>query len=381
MVEVIDLNTEDGGFKLLELATKKGNIDLSLYDFKYNPDKDYISIHYEGEDLNGVMTVKMMETVIALQQQINRLYADISYNGNIRSLTEDDRKKLELRVKVTEGSTVVDAYFPFFLSQMITTLGGTNMTEVHQQMLFWGSFVVLYAGEKIYNAYQNKRAKVSQNDAAKLLLEAEKQKNDHEIALAKIKSSDKADKRRAKLESMRLEAEVKIQQLKQDQIKLDKIDKSTIDDYLLTEKVKKILNKEGIPTDEWDERADEIYKPTMKLATDLDQVTFGNVEPITPSVAEILKMPIPNQNIKVQLNGRYRVLIVNAKVVGIFKVYINNQDTNEEFWAIVQENDTSGIKEVLQEAEWKKQPLHLNINAIKKNDIVSDATIISAEKI
>lgn len=78
-----------------------------------------IDIDVEGARYHSSLPTGMLKGLVEYQSAINRFYASISYGRSAKSLTEEDRKEVELVFNVSEGSTDTEAS----LWETLTKLG------------------------------------------------------------------------------------------------------------------------------------------------------------------------------------------------------------------------------------------------------------------
>lgn len=362
MSEKIALRTEEDLIALLERTVKDGleEIDYEFYIENIDPSLKTLTIIFEGEELQGVITTPMMEAVIAMQKQIYQLYADVLYAGNIRRLTADERKMLEVHVRIEDGSTIIEVLLGVILTELVEDGVEMGLLENTELLTFAAILLALNYGGRAIKWLTNKKAKDKVEELNKEKLELEKEK---------LRYADEESQRKYKLEHDRLEKDLQKMQL---------IAESTQKSAEQVEKVREIMTRKNIPTETMEERAENVLRPLMVAAEHADKVDIEGLI-ITEDEAEMIRKPVKEDKIKTQLNGQYRIQVVNTREIGVFKVQVRNVDNGNEFWAVVQENDMSGTKEVIQKAEWEKTPLHLSISAeIHKGKIV-EAIIVSAE--
>ncbi len=190
-----------------------------------------------------------------------------------------------------------------------------------------------------------------------------------ELEKMRISADDKDAQREHDLELARLQKDIKAMEIIAGQTALAT---ETV------EETQNFMKAHGINTDTFEERAENALKPVLEAASKAGSAEFGGVV-IEAENADTLKTPYKNEKAQIQLNGRYRVQIVNTKEIGVFKVQLFNEETKQELWANVQDENNQGNKKVIQKAEWSKKPLHLAINATQKAGKIIDATVINAE--
>lgn len=93
------------------------------------------TLRYSGKGFDGTMTAQTADAVIALQKAVNRIYCICRYgNINTRRLSDKERKKLLVRVKIGEGSTILSPDIQEWGSKFLEIAGdkmnGDQMTLV-----------------------------------------------------------------------------------------------------------------------------------------------------------------------------------------------------------------------------------------------------------
>lgn len=84
---------------------------------------------------------------------------------------------------------------------------------------------------------------------------------------------------------------------------------------------------------------------------------------------------------EIRLDGSYRVLVVDSTTPDQFKIRIRDTSTLDEFVAIVQDESLENkYKNLIQKAEWSKQPVDLTVNAKEIGGEIRQATVISARE-
>lgn len=109
MSEVLELvvTSEAEARDYFEVAMAGGFDNLSvLIKFDGWPSLD---IDIEGDRYHSSLPTGVLKALIEYQSAINRAYASIVYGKTAKSMTEEDRKEIELVFNVHEGSTETDA--------------------------------------------------------------------------------------------------------------------------------------------------------------------------------------------------------------------------------------------------------------------------------
>ena len=106
-----------------------------------------IDQHFRGHDFDSSIPTRIMPSMLQAQKEINRIYSQIHYNEKtLRKLTVEDRERLELTVRVKEGSSKYDTNLADTFSELANS-AIKNMESKHiltvliSAALIWGSCV------------------------------------------------------------------------------------------------------------------------------------------------------------------------------------------------------------------------------------------------
>lgn len=141
MPDVVELviRSEDEAIACLHQALEGGFDNLSvLIKFDGWPS---LAIDVEGNRYHSSLPTGMIKALVDYQTAINRAYASIAYGKSAKSLTEEDRKEVELVFNVQEGST--DTQAPLW--EVLTKLGEKaidRMTGKHLVITVLGAALI-----------------------------------------------------------------------------------------------------------------------------------------------------------------------------------------------------------------------------------------------
>lgn len=167
MGDVISIKSEEDFCKLLDKIDDFNFI--SSYSFCFEIPK--VKIHLEGEQFHSSLTGEIIRGLNKYQESVYKCYRHSVYGTSSRKrLSEDELRKLEIKVTVSEGSTEL------LLSFVQTVMEGKNMTG--EQML-WGISIV--AGAWLIKGIATPIIKgCFTNSRKKIELQAEKAKDEKE---------------------------------------------------------------------------------------------------------------------------------------------------------------------------------------------------------
>ncbi|OED48772.1 hypothetical protein AB838_09710 [Rhodobacteraceae bacterium (ex Bugula neritina AB1)] len=81
---------------------------------------------------------------------------------------------------------------------------------------------------------------------------------------------------------------------------------------------------------------------------------------------------------EVRLDGLYKIRKVDTTMATGFRVHLIDAEGKELVGDVAEVMTTAEDRYIIQEAEWKKLPVHLQINAKERRDKLTDAVIIRA---
>lgn len=123
--------SEADAFALLEQLVAGLAIEEAQVAFSGWP---RFEIRIQGRDYAGTIPTRVMPTLLELQRQIHRVYASTVYGDPSRRLTQADRERLELVVRVEAGSsvfeTLLDGAFWRTLQEAVAKMSPTQVTAV-----------------------------------------------------------------------------------------------------------------------------------------------------------------------------------------------------------------------------------------------------------
>ena len=118
-----------------------------------------LSVTLDGPKFHGTITPPVMESLLALQAAINRIYALTSHGAeNARLLTDVEKSRVEIQAKVTEGTTTVTVDGTEVIKHIVDVLGASMTGE--QLTLIAISIALLFFGTSAFRAYLSTKAAI-----------------------------------------------------------------------------------------------------------------------------------------------------------------------------------------------------------------------------
>lgn len=292
-----------------------------------------IDLRVIGEGYDATITPTIMNGLIEFQKSIYRSYALAKYNTvNINKLSKDERLELEFKVKVEKGSSKFQIDFQAVAEKFVENLVG-KMTP-KELILAVVTVSVLYCGHSAYGSYLENRKQIRQAELA-----SEEQR----AAIEALKFTSAQETQRAVLMAELAVSYPQVQNIKENAF------------VAQTELVKAVRGSDkaeiaGIAID--GDTATELVKNARKPSTE------------------------------VRLDGKYRVLIVDSTDPNQFKIRIKDLESGDEFAAVVQDESLDRkYRDLIQNAEWTRTPIKLQINARDVSGEIKSAVVIKAESV
>lgn len=333
----IEISSEAAAWELLEQLLSN-EIEIESVDDLVFGDWVKAKVYIPEQRYDSALNAYMMQGWQEAQRALYRSYAVAAKGASdARSLSDLERDKLEIIVKVKSGSSDQEAEFIDVLKEAVVAAVG-NM-EPHQIAIVLVVAILSWTGVTVTRHWLSKRA---------------------EIKLAEIEAGSK--KGTDELLAKAFEA---VAQKGEDREKIR-----------LIEKAKEELPAISAFTDEAENATQSLVKHSSQTDSNVNGVG------IPAELGRRLTRETRAESQEQRLDGNYRVLKVDTTVPDGFRVFIEDIDTHESFGADVQEVMSSlSDREIIRDAEWSKAPVTLQINAKVKRGVVQEATILRATKL
>lgn len=122
-METITVSSEEHAFELIQQALSGEFQDRNVtLDFEGWP---VISLRYEGQDFDSTVTPDVAEAIVELQHALNRTYARcVLKTANARKLTNEQRRELQIKAKVEQGSSLIKIDLGDYANTLFTSVVG-----------------------------------------------------------------------------------------------------------------------------------------------------------------------------------------------------------------------------------------------------------------
>lgn len=296
-----------------------------------------IDVYIAQDKYDSAITPYMMQGWVEVQRSVYRAYSLAQgRDGFANSLTESEKEKLELIVEVKSGSSDQTVDVQAILEQFVSTMA--DKMEPQHILITAITLILTWGGKSMVQSWlsDRKEVKLAEIDALKnqVIVKA------HLAALETISEVAGVAKERAGL-IVRAAQEVPIVQ------KLEA-------------------------------EADRGRLALVKHVTKEDAVVNG--VPIAAEAGQSVTTRIRIESSDVRLDGLYKIRKVDTTVATGFRVHISDKDGKEIVGDVAEVMTTLDDRKVIQDAEWNKEPVFLQINAKQRRGEVFDAKIMRARK-
>ena len=328
----IAIDSEDDAWRILSQLVN-GELDTASVDELEFGDWVKLRVYIHEKRYDSALNTYMMQGWQDAQRALYRSYA-ITAKGaaDARSLTDSEREKLQLVVKIKSGSSDQEADLTDVLKEaVLAALGKMEPTQIATLLIV---VVLSWAGGSITRHWISERAEIaagSQKDANTTLLKA--------------------------FES--------IQKVAGDQTNADLIAKAIKEQPVLRT---------------FADEAEVARHSMVKHASQSDAVVNGVTIPA--AALRAVTQETRTETVEERRDGNYRVRKVDTTVPDGFRVFVENLENQETFAVDVQEvMSSANDRVIIKDAEWSKVPVRLQINAKVKKGVVQAATILKADKV
>jgi hypothetical protein len=285
-------------------------------------------IHY------GSLTARNMAGMIELQNSIYRTYALTVYNTlSLTRLSDDDKNRLALVFKISEGSSDI---ITFLFDQLESLTQGMKdkMEPKHYLVLVLGAGLIWAS----YAGYSN----WLQNEKDMFL--AEQQTKTRRIELDERQFATTEETRRMELLTSAFAVEPKLEQIQ--------------------------------------ETVDETRAAIFKSALDAESITIAGVENVKGTTLKTILSSPRSKSVDDRLDGIFRIVKVDSSKFDYFTVTLRNIDDGVVISAQIKDSDIVEKKKktCLQEAEWNKRPVLVQMNIKRNKGNIVDASIVKVEQ-
>ena len=318
MTEIL-IENDASLFALLERVLNEEDIDPSEIKFKGYPQYE---ITLRGEDFKGGIPTRVMPSLIKFQKNLRDTYSHLMYEEK-GGLSDEEKRQTELVVYVD------DRHSTYFWTPKVEEIFNRVLREAFNKMtgrelvITILGIAALWAGTQSYKVYINSKLKETE-------------------LVFQVQLSEEETKRHTIL----LEA----------------------------------MNRSPVLTEQHD-TMQEIRNSVIKSLADRDEIVFYNGETIEAGVVKKIIKKEKEIAVADRLDGNFNILSVSSgSVKNGFKIRVKQDIEGSEVIIVMVPEGTLSDKKIerLQNAEWKKETLYMEINIVKLDEQITKATLSKA---
>ena len=294
------------------------DIDASLIKFEGYPKYEII---LRGEDFSGGLPTRILPSLMKFQQNLRDTYSQLKY-GEKGKLDEDDKRRTELVIYTDASkSTRFWADKADEILNKALEYGVQNMTGAQITIAILG-IAFIWGGTQSYKMYL-----------------------DYNLKVKEINKNLRFSEEETKRQEMLMKA----------------MNRSTL------------VQEQALKTN-------EINNSIAKALWNDDRLVFENGETIDKDTVKKATRKAREPALETRLDGSFKILSVDSgNVKDGFKIKVERVDDGKTFVVTVPAGTLSEKKiEILQEGEWQKEILDMEINANQSGDRIYKATLVKA---
>lgn len=318
----IIIKNESEAFQYLEKALLgEFSGDVSNLSFDRWP---LITIRLKGDGYNSTITSDIAESLVQLQQALNRAYArEVKKTTNARALSGEEKKSIKFKAKIKNGSSLIEINLGDFSQKLISAL--VDKMDPQQLVITILGLGLIGGGVVAYRSFLKHRSE-----------------------------------------------EVKVQLEAQSRIALSK--EETRRNEIL---VKAITAKPQLGFAQQD--FDDVRREVLKSAGDAETITVQGFELTNQDARRIAATP-RTESEEVQLNGHYLIQKIDWTQSTEVRLWLSSTDESLEFIATLKGSSlTEDLRSKLQASEWDRKRIHMSINGTRLRGEITTASIISVD--
>lgn len=317
------VRSEEDAFTLLQKALTNELADQPyVLEFDHWP---VLTLRFVGEGYNSTITPRIAEALVELQHAMNRSYARlVRHASNANVLTKEERKAIEFKAKVDEGSSLITVDLGEYAETLTTALVG-KMTGTELVITILG--IAISGGALLaYKAFL--------------------------AARSEDKKVDQATKQTVQLS----EQETKRLQIFANAVLQRPELKAVHEDF------------------------DNVRHDILRSVGDASRLDVQGF-PLSQEQARVMAITPRTRAEEVQLNGNYRIVKLDwSKAEEVRISLFGTDETQREFIATMRiHNLTPQNIEKLKACEWERKLVYLSINATVLRGEVTSAAIVGVE--
>tara|TARA_R110000851_G_C13101290_1_gene568432 strand:- start:12998 stop:13969 length:972 start_codon:yes stop_codon:yes gene_type:complete len=310
--------SEDDAFKWL----KRSIDDLEqVSDIKFEG-WPVLRIKFEGRDFRGSVPTRIMPSILDFQKEVHRTYCILKYgDSNLKRLTAEERDRLEIVVKVEEGSSLFEVNLSEKFNEIVS--GAINKMEGRHLVGAIALAALSFTAPTLWKDYLNHQAQI--------------QNMETQVEMSELE-----------LEKLRIFREAAAK----------------------TPEVAPVI-----------EGSNEFKNHTLHKLQPQDSVSLpGSNYEVKGSVAQDLTHKPREQSKEVRLDGEFTILSVESGKQDGYRIKAQRRTDEKTISVNIPDGTlTDQQKDTLKNNEWAKRPVLMSINAKELRGEITAATLVSVK--
>jgi hypothetical protein len=321
-----DIRSEEDAWELLKRVNEGEFGDRTVHPKFIGWPK--LEIKFWLDNDQRILTAPMMEGLLAFQASLNRAFLLIEEGTtNLRSLSEEDRKREELKFKINSGSTEIDPDL-ISIAKEFAKSAGANMTGRDVTLVLLAA-ILLWASVAAWRSWLDYKSKTAQDDT--------NSENIKEI-----------------LQSGRVATAADVEKM-----------------ALMTRAIESAMGDRALL-----ETGDEGKEGIIRAAAKVDNSRIAGVE-VNPETARRVVRNSRTNPSRQNLVSTFRVVRTDPEYAEGFRVKIRDEVSGEEFFAglrdaLISEEDRS----IIMKAEWEHTTFDATVAVLRHRGEVTSAEIV-----
>ena len=307
------INSEDAAFDFLS-KLNAGSLDTKSIEVEFS-NWPLVEVKLIGKQFDSSITTEVMKGFIDLQDNLQRTYAKLAYNGNVHRLTKTDKERLQVVVKVEKGSANNTIDLQETANQIIN--GAMKNMTPDQVFATVVIAMILYAGYASFKHYVNKQ---TEQKGLETTVEMSKEETKRVEIIQNIAATDS--------------------------------------------RIKEIQGD-----------AEEHHNTMLKSISGADRVEISGME-FTGSELKDIVRATRSKSTEKRVDGIFKVDLFDATNSDAFRVHVRNDEEKLEFRATVSKEIVTADQNLLLQHIRERKPISLRINTKQVQGEITSALIV-----
>lgn len=279
---------------------------------------------FEGRDFKGTVPTRIMPAILDFQKEIHRIYCLLKYgDANLKRLTSDEREKLEIVVKVEDGSSLFEVNLSEKFNEIVQA--AINKMEGKHLVMSVALAALAFTAPTMWKDYLNQQAQMK---------DMETQVTMSELELKKLQTFQSAASK--------------------------------------TPAMAPVL-----------QGADEFRNHALHKLHPKDKISLpGSDYQVSGSDAKEITHKPREQSKEIRLDGEFIITSVDSGGQKGYRIKVQRRADQKVITVSIQDGTlTDEQKDTLKNNEWAKKPVLMEINAKELRGEITSATLVKVQEI